>query len=120
MSTTPMKKSSVSAALAEIIAAYNRPKKAHFTLRLSDRELAVLEETAQGRSASAALESIVSAYMQSTRRPQYREKSIKKGSFFISASLLDEVYLMAKETKTTTSEILHDALREAEATVPKG
>jgi len=115
-----MKKSSVSAALAEIIAAYNRPKKAHFTLRLSDRELAVLEETAQGRSASAALEAIVSAYMQSAKRPQHRQKSVKKRSFLISASLLDEVNLTAKETKTTASEILHAALREAETTVPKG
>jgi metal-responsive CopG/Arc/MetJ family transcriptional regulator len=110
-----MNNSALSAALDEIINAYKRPEKAHFTVRLCDRELAVLKRTAKGRSASAALEQIIAAYMQSEKRPQHRDKSVKKVSFIINAALLEEVHEMANETRATASEIIHAALREANA-----
>jgi hypothetical protein len=111
----PMKNRPLSAVLDEIVAAYRQPAKKRLTVRLSDRELAVLTELARGRPASAALEEVVAAYLQQEMLPEHRNKSVKKGSFIINAALLQEVQKMATETRTTASEVIRAALRHSDS-----
>jgi metal-responsive CopG/Arc/MetJ family transcriptional regulator len=108
-----MKNRPLSAVLDEIVAAYRQPAKKRLTVRLSDRELAVLNDLASGRPASAALEEVVAAYLQQERLPEHRNRSVKRGSFIINAALLQEVQKMATETQTTASEVIRAALRHS-------
>ena len=112
-SSTLMNSKSLSQPYQEIVEAYKGRKKKHLVVRLTRREHNGLIECASGRSSSAALEEIVSTYLKTMKHLEQLEKSVKKGSFAISANLAEELQKIAKETNTNVSAIVHAALRDA-------
>lgn len=108
-----MDSKTISTTYQQIVEAYQGRKKKHVVVRLNQREHTSLTEYAAGRSASVALEEIVSNYLKTMKRPQQLEKSVKKGSFVMSATLVETLQTIASETNTTLSAVIHAALRDA-------
>jgi hypothetical protein len=105
-----MENKKISNSYQEIVKAYQGRKKSHVVVRLSNREHQGLTKFAAGRSASAALEKIVSNYLKTMEYPKAVEKSVKKGSFILSADLVEELQKIANDSNTTVSAIIHSAL----------
>ncbi len=103
----------ISNSYQEIVKAYQGRKKSHVVVRITSREHQGLTEFAAGRSASAALEQIVSNYLKTMNRPRPVEKSVKKGSFVLSADLVEELQKIADDSNTTVSALIHSALLAA-------
>ena len=114
-----MTQKSPSESFREVKAAFRLREKSHVVLRLRPQELGALTEAAVGRSASAALEEIVSDYLHTMERPERIEYSIKKTSFLMSAALINELKDIAKSSGTNVSAIIRAAIRDRVFRNPK-